>query len=286
MTSAVDERRASTGLGRRSRRDDSHNVESRARRRYGVIGIVVAIVAWQLVTSYWLTTGAQLAPPWDVAVEMARQVTTAELWESSLMTLRAWAIGLALSIAVGVPIGILIGTSAVLWHALRPTLDFLRSVPGVALMPLTLVLWGPTLQSDVFLIIFGTIWTLIVQSTYSVRAVDETALETGRSFGFTRAETIRWIVLPSALPYLATGLRIASIVALTVAISAELLIGNPGLGNMIGLARSYGQYTTMYSLILVSGVIGIVMQAGSTALERRALRWHESQRSGEGQAGR
>jgi len=245
---------------------------------YGLLGFVVAVALWELVTRVWLTSNAQLAAPEDVVVALGRLVTEGTFWAETGRTLRAWAIGLGLSLALGVVVGVVIGSSTVVWHALRPTLDFLRSVPGIALMPLTLLLWGPTLRSDVFLIVFGTVWTLIVQTTYGVRAVDEMTLETARSFGFNRLQRIVLVVLPSSLPYLATGLRIASSVAITVAISAELLIGNPGLGNQIGLARSYGQFTDMYALILTSGVLGVVLQAGSTALERRFLRWHESQR--------
>lgn len=246
---------------------------------YGLAGFVVAIAFWELVTRVWLTSNAQLAAPEDVVGALARLVTHGSFWREAGYTMRAWAIGLLLSLVLGVTGGVLVGSSRVLWHALRPTLDFLRSVPGIALMPLTLLLWGPTLRSDVFLIVFGTVWTLIVQTTYGVRSVDEMTLETARSFGFNRLQRVMLVVLPSSLPYLATGLRIASSVAITVAISAELLIGNPGLGNQIGLARSFGQYTDMYALILTSGVLGVILQAGSTALERRFLRWHESQRT-------
>lgn len=253
--------------------------KGRERLAFGTFGVVIAVLLWWLATAVWLKSNAQLASPWDVAVELARLAGTWAFWESLLLTLRAWAIGLLVSIAIGVPIGVLIGSTNVLWHALRPALDFLRSVPGISLMPLTLVLWGPTLNSDVFLIVFGTVWLLIVQTSYGVRAVDSMALETAQSFGFTRWERVRLVVMPSALPYLATGLRIGSIVALTVAISAELLIGNPGLGNLIGLARSYGQYTTMHALVLSTGVVGIIMQAIAEAGERRVLHWHESQRS-------
>ena len=193
-------------------------------------------------------------------------------------TAKAWAIGLLLSVVIGIAAGIIIGSNNYIWHAVRPTLEFMRPIPGIALMPLALLKWGQSSEAEIFLIVFGTVWTLIVQTMYGVRSVDPIALETGRAFGLSRAARVRWIVLPSSLPYLATGIRIASSVALVIAISAELLIGSPGMGNEIGLSQAFGRYTEMYALILATGLFGVILQTLSTSLEKRALRWHESHR--------
>jgi ABC-type nitrate/sulfonate/bicarbonate transport system permease component len=244
----------------------------------GCIGVVIVLALWQLTTSVWLKSEAELAPPGAVIGNLYDQIQSAQFWQYVWQTFSSWALGLAISVVIGIPLGILVGSSTIAWHALRPTLEFLRPIPGIALMPLALLLWGQSTKSDVFLIAFGTLWTLVVQAMYGVRAVDPIALETGRVFGLGTAARIRYIVLPSSLPYLATGIRIASSVALVIAISAELLIGDPGLGNQIGLAQSYSQFDEMYALILATGLLGMILQILSVGLERYFLRWHESQR--------
>ncbi len=86
--------------------------------------------------------------------------------------------------------------------------------------------------------------------------------------------------LPSALPYIATGLRISSAIALIVAVTAELVAGNTGLGDSIALAQSAGQTEEMYALIVTAGILGVIVHVVFAAFERRLLHWHQSQRAG------
>jgi ABC-type nitrate/sulfonate/bicarbonate transport system permease component len=86
------------------------------------------------------------------------------------------------------------------------------------------------------------------------------------------------ITLPSAVPYIATGLRISSTVALILAFTAELFMGIPGLGQAVNVANAYGLETELYALALATGFLGVAIHILFTAVERRALRWHPSQR--------
>jgi ABC-type nitrate/sulfonate/bicarbonate transport system permease component len=117
-----------------------------------------------------------------------------------------------------------------------------------------------------------------VQTIYGIRDVDPVAIETARSFGVGRFERMYRIKLPSAVPYIATGLRISSTVALILAFTAELFMGTPGLGQMINYASSYGLETQLYALALATGFLGLAIHLGFTMLEGRALHWHPSQR--------
>jgi ABC-type nitrate/sulfonate/bicarbonate transport system permease component len=168
------------------------------------------------------------------------------------------------------------------WRALRPSIEFLRPVPGVALIPVAILLWGQSTQSDVALVAFGTTWLMLVQTIYGARATDELTLQTARSFGVGPLGRLRWVLLPSALPYIATGLRICSAAALIVAVTAELVIGTPGIGNLLGEAQRGVQYERMYALVLAAGLLGIAVHLLFASLERYFLKWHESQRRGVG----
>jgi ABC-type nitrate/sulfonate/bicarbonate transport system permease component len=113
---------------------------------------------------------------------------------------------------------------------------------------------------------------------YGVRDVDPVALETARSVGVGRVERLYRITLPSSVPYIATGLRISSTVSLILAFTAELFMGTKGLGQLTNAAYSFGLETQVYALALATGFLGLAIQLHFTTLERRALRWHPSQR--------
>ena len=115
---------------------------------------------------------------------------------------------------------------------------------------------------------------------YGVRDVDPLAMDTGRSFGVGRFERLYRIKLPSAVPYIATGLRISSAVSLILAFTAELFMGIPGLGQKVNYAQAFGLEKQLYAYALATGFLGVAIHLVSAGMERRALRWHPSQRVG------
>jgi ABC-type nitrate/sulfonate/bicarbonate transport system permease component len=123
-----------------------------------------------------------------------------------------------------------------------------------------------------------------VATLYGVQDVDPVATDTARSFGFSRPQRLFRVTLPSAVPYIATGMRIASAVSLILTVTAELVIGSAGLGRSINVARSGGDEQLMYALIIATGLLGLALNAIFVLTERRVLHWHPSQRSGKGPA--
>ena len=172
----------------------------------------------------------------------------------------------------------MIGSSPLLYRALRGVIEFLRPIPSVALIPLAVLVYGSGLESKVFLAAFAATWPLLMQTLYGVQDVDPVATDTARSFGFSRAQRLLRVTLPSAVPYVATGVRISAAVALILVVTAELVIGSPGLGRQINLARQGGNVELMYALILATGLLGMAVNALFTRIEHRVLHWHPSQR--------
>jgi ABC-type nitrate/sulfonate/bicarbonate transport system permease component len=209
---------------------------------------------------------------------LVEQLGEADFWEAVGNTLQGWALGLAIAAALAIPIGIVIGSSRMLYRAVRGLIEFLRPIPSVALIPLAILIYGTGLQSKVFLAAFAAFWQLLVATLYGVQDVDPVATDTARSFRFSRAQRLFRVTLPSAVPYIATGLRIASAVSLILTVTAELVIGSAGLGRSINLARSGGNEELMYALILTTGVLGVLLNWIFMRAERRVLRWHPSQR--------
>ncbi|HKF80537.1 MAG TPA: ABC transporter permease [Thermoleophilaceae bacterium] len=212
---------------------------------------------------------------------LADQFTTESFWKAVGNTLQGWALGLGIAAALAIPLGIVIGSSRLLYRATRGVIEFLRPIPSVALIPLAILIYGTGLKSKVFLASFAAFWQLIVATLYGVQDVDPVATDTARSFGFSRIQRLFRVTLPSAIPYIATGVRIASAVSLILTVTAELVIGSSGLGRSINVARSGGDEQLMYALIIATGILGLALNTIFVLAERRVLHWHPSHRPGE-----
>jgi ABC-type nitrate/sulfonate/bicarbonate transport system permease component len=142
------------------------------------------------------------------------------------------------------------------------------------------LVFGTGLQSKVFLVTFAAFWPMLIQTIYGVQDTDPTALDMARTFGLGRMERLWHITLPGTAPFIATGFRIASATALILAVTAELVIGSPGLGASIEIARSGGAVATAYAMILATGILGCALNSGALRIEKSLLHWHPSQRAG------
>jgi ABC-type nitrate/sulfonate/bicarbonate transport system permease component len=258
-----------------------------------VVSILVALGLWELISQTGVIAERDLPAMSDVVQQLWTMMTTSGagalsitgtshgFWEDFAYTVRGWALGLTIATVLAVPLGIALGTSDFAASALRVPIEFLRPIPSAVLIPLLYLTIGINLRSEVFLAAFGAFWPLLVQTMYGVRDVDPVAIDTARSFGVGRFERLYRITLPSSIPYIATGLRIASTVALILAFTAELFMGTPGLGQEMQVAQSYGLTTQLFALALATGCLGVLIHIVFTRVERRALRWHPSQRVAE-----
>ena len=240
--------------------------------------VLGALVLWEFVVRAGLISQNDLPAMSTTMQELWAMLTTGEFWRNFAYTVRGWALGLTIATVLAVPLGILLGASDFAGRAFRVPIEFLRPIPSAVLIPLLFLTLGSSLKSEVFLAAFGAFWPLLVQTIYGVRDVDPVATDTARSFGLGKLERLYRITLPSAMPYIATGLRISSTVALILAFTAELFMGMPGLGQAMNYAQSYGLNDQLYALAIATGFLGLAVHFVMAALERRVLHWHPSQR--------
>lgn len=240
--------------------------------------MAAVLAVWELLSRTGVVSREAFPPITVIAGALAVAMATPGLWADILQTLAGWALGLGVAAGLAVPLGIVIGSWRLAYTMTRPLIEFLRPIPSVALIPLAVLVYGTGLQTKLFLVTFASFWPILFQSIYGVQDVDPVAQDTARSFGFGLLQRLYRVTLPSAAPYIATGLRISSAVALILAVTAELVVGAPGLGKTINAAQSAGAYPLMYALIAVAGLLGLLLNLGFRRLERRLLRWHPSQR--------
>jgi ABC-type nitrate/sulfonate/bicarbonate transport system permease component len=244
----------------------------------GAAGLGGFVLLLELLPRTPLVEARYLPPFSEMARALGDELGTAAFWDALGATLRGWATGLGIALAAGVVLGIVIGSTPALRAATASTIEFLRPIPSVALIPLAVLLYGTGMRATLLLVVYASFWQVLVQVLYGVADVDPVARDTARSFRFSRWSRIRTVIWPTALPYVMTGFRLAAAVALILEITGELIIGSPGLGSTIAVAQSSGAVATMYALVLVTGLIGVVVNVAARAVERRVLRWHPSVR--------
>lgn len=240
--------------------------------------VVGVVLLWQLAVNIGLLSTDAVATPTAIVRELVDLATEAELWTAVGDTLRTWGIGLAISLALALPLGLLFGSSDLAYRLSRVTVDFLRTIPPVAILPLALLMYGATEKMALILIVTGSIWPVILQTMYGVHQIDPVARDVARSYRFRRRERIFDLILPSAAPFIATGIRIAATMSLLLAVGAGLLGGAPGIGASIALAQSAADMPNMYAYVVVAAFLGVLINLVLNKLEGKLLPWHPSHR--------
>jgi ABC-type nitrate/sulfonate/bicarbonate transport system permease component len=241
---------------------------------YPVLGALGAAAIVELVSRANILPNRFFPPATEVARSFATHVVTSGFWSSVGSTLEGWALGLGLAVALAVPIGLVMGTSELVYRATRPIVEFLWPIPSVALIPLALLLFGRTLETKLFLVSLTCFWPILLHTIYGTRSTEPLALATARSFRIPAYVRFYRVILPSAFPSIATGIRLASAAALILSIIAELLVGVPGLGREILYAQESGVPKAVYAYIFATGLLGWALMIGFSRFERWVLRSH------------
>jgi ABC-type nitrate/sulfonate/bicarbonate transport system permease component len=255
--------------------------------RYGLrlAVLAAALGLWQGLSAAGVIRADEFPSMTQTASALWDQASSALLWTAVGQTLEGWAIGLAIGVAAALLIGTLIGSSGFAYRSAIGVIEFFKAIPVIAILPIGLVLWGATLKMKFALVAFAVFWPLVIQVCYGVRALDPVVRDTTTVLRLRGPRKFATVTLPSAAPFIATGLRVAVAVALIVDVIAELIGGGTGIGMRILLAENAGPsaYAVMYAYIVVAGLLGVLLAGAFTVAERYALHWHESQRSARSQ---
>jgi ABC-type nitrate/sulfonate/bicarbonate transport system permease component len=245
-------------------------------------GVVGFLLLWLVLGATGLLNPSAIPGLPDTAAALGRELVSADFWAALGATLSGWGLGLVIGSAIGLVLGALIGLSSVLQVSTAVVVEFLKTVPIIAILPLAILVLGTSLTMKVTLVAFGVMWPLLVQTMYGVKAMDPVIRDTATAMGVGPVRRFFGVVLPSAAPFIATGLRVAAAGALILTIVVELIAGGAGIGVEIAKAAISGQpaLPIMYARIIVAGILGFLVATLLTRAERRLLRWHEAYRPG------
>ncbi|WP_432144774.1 ABC transporter permease [Streptomyces sp. bgisy084] len=244
----------------------------------GLAGLAGLVALLEVLPHTGLVSPDYLPPASEMGRALWHMLDDSAFWTALGDTLTGWGLGLAIAVVAGVVVGVVIGSIPVLRAVTASTIEFLRPIPSVALIPVAVLLYGTDLMSTLLLVVYASFWQVLIQVLAGMQDLDPVADDTARSYQLGGWGRVRYVLWPTALPYVMTGLRLAATVALVLAITAELIIGSPGLGHQIAVAQVSGAVPQVYALVLVSGLLGVAVNLVARVIERRAMHWHQSMR--------
>jgi len=243
---------------------------ARSQALLGIVGFTGLIGLWWLLTrsSDELALGPRFAPEAAFAslVDIAGRP---DLWQHTLVSLKRVLIGLGIAVALGVPVGLLAGTSATFAGSTGIAFQFLRMISPLSWMPIAVMAFGIGDHPIYFLLGFAGVWPILLNTAAGVQKLEPSWIELGRSLCASRFQLLLQVILPGVLGHVLTGMRLAIGVLWIVLVPSEMLGVSAGLGYAILDTRDRLAYSELMAMVMVVGMLGFGLDLITRWLSRR-----------------
>jgi ABC-type nitrate/sulfonate/bicarbonate transport system permease component len=239
----------------------------------GFLLIIVLLLGWEIASATALIDPVALPRVSTVVLAWWQSVANGTILKALMPSLWRIFAGFGLATLVAVPLGLLMGTVNFIFRLLEPLTEFIRPIPSSAYIPVAILFLGIGDEMKIFVIFLACLFPILLNSVGGVRGVDPVLIDTGRTFGLSRLAAMRQIVLPAALPNILTGMRISLGLALIVAVVAEMISGNSGIGYFILNNQRIFRVPEMFAGILTLGLLGFLINMLFLQAEHWLLRW-------------
>ena len=237
--------------------------------------VVIALLAWEITArrmhSVYVPSVTQ------IAITFWHEWFSPTFKEQAIPSLYRMFVGYIIAACCGVTLGVLIGYYRFLFRLLDPLLQYLRATPPTAIIPVGILLIGIGDWMKILVIAFGAFWPILINSADGARLVPRERLDTSRVFGLTSLETLRRVVVPSAMPQIAAGMRTGLAIAFILIVVSEMIGSTNGLGYYILQAQRTFAIPEMYGGVVLLAILGYCLNAVFLLLESKMLGWHYGQ---------
>jgi NitT/TauT family transport system permease protein len=251
---------------------------------YGSTSILILLVAWEgLPRIVPLAAGTKLffTTPSQIVGALWTMFATGSIWVPLGVSASGFAVGLGLAIAVGLPLGVLIGRSRTLNAMLDPFVTAFNATPRLVFLPLVMLWFGLGLWSKVVIVFVGALFPILINTYEGVRNADRTLINVVRSFGASEWDVARLVVVPNAMPYIIAGLRLAIGRAVLGVVVAEFFGAEQGLGVLMVQAAGRYQVDVVFCGLIVFAGLSLLMTGLVQMLENRLSLWRPQKAGGE-----
>jgi ABC-type nitrate/sulfonate/bicarbonate transport system permease component len=220
-----------------------------------------------------------VAAPSKAAGALVGGLRDGTLSREIVTTLEVYVQGFALALAIGVVLGIAIGISRTIEDGTSVVVEFLRPIPAVALIPLAILWFGLGTPMLRFVVAYAAVWPILVHTVYGIRGVDRMLYDVAATSGVTGVARVVRVSVPAALPGIATGVRVSAALALVVCVTAEFFFGSQGVGAYMQAQQVGYRIPELYAAVLLTGLLGLAIDAVLRSTQRRALFWVGEERA-------
>lgn len=242
--------------------------------KYTAIGPAVLLALWLGVTELALVDPLLLPRPLDVAKELYVLFASRGILVDIGSTAARWLSGLAIGASLGIPLGLLMGSSGRVYASLEVVVDFFRSIPVMAMFPLFMVFYGIGDRSKIAISAWTTVFYVVINTLYGVKHGNRLRRMVARVFRASPWQTFWKVVLPEALPHIFVGMRLSVSMSLVLVVASEMVMGTTtGLGKRIFDSGITYNMSEMYSTIILSGLLGYLSNKVFVIAEARLLHW-------------
>jgi ABC-type nitrate/sulfonate/bicarbonate transport system permease component len=245
----------------------------RERLLLGILGFVSVIAAWELAVGAGLLKRTFISQPSAIVNAFRLEIAQGRLWNDVSISLLEFALGFFIAAVLGVLIGLAAGWFRRVNYVVDPWLSALYATPDIALTPLIILWLGIGLWSKVFVVFLTSIFAVAINTMVGVQSTDARFLEVARSFQASQFRVFRTVVLPSTIPFILTGLRLASGRALVGVVLAELIASNAGIGFMISVSGSTLNTARLMVGVVLLGLFGVLIGEVLRRVEQRFDVW-------------
>ncbi|GGF00048.1 ABC transporter permease [Mycetocola zhadangensis] len=238
-----------------------------------VLALIIILALWQVAVVVGLLPSITPGVI-EVFGAIGAALTMPTFWAALGQTLTAATTGWLISCVVGVTLGLLIGTIRPLDRSTSVVVEFGRAFPTIALMPVVMLMLGATMTMEVTMVVLASVWPVLVQAILGSRRLDPAIVDTVQIFRIPRALWFRRVLLPSAMPFIATGIRISASISILAAVGVEVLTQVPGLGRLITLAQEAQRWDMAFAYLFFAGLFGWGIATLLAWGEKSLLAWN------------
>ena len=239
-----------------------------------IVGPLLIIIIWYILPKLGVIKEFFLPNPLRVGRELLTLFTGKRLLTDIGYTLYRTILGFSFAALWGIPVGLLLGYYAKLYRMFEVVIDFFRSLPATALIPLALIIFASGETARVFIVLFACGLVLIISSAYGVKSCNKTRLQVAEIMKANTMKKFRTVIFREALPEIFAGLRVSLSLSLILVVVSEMFIGTKvGLGQKIFDAQLMNRIAEMYALILIAGLLGYAINKLFLLSEKRIIHW-------------